>query len=641
MTGPSPLPALILVRNTVSHDARVLREASTLRGLGFRVLIAGVVSTSVQGSQVVDGTPIVRLDPGRSMRRPWRLWRRGRRPGEPTSSMAAAGSPLPGSRGGAPAAGRRLLLTSAYYLQGIRLVLQTRPALIHANDYNTMWIGVAGRLLCRSRLIYDCHELWPDRNGRPEWRPWLLACEWLFVRLADATITTSPGYAKAIARRYRVPAPVLVRNIPSASGALAGPAEPALGRDGLGIYVGGLMPGRGLEEAIRALALTDRIRLRLLGPGDRSYRNWLEELAEQLGVGNRVELAAAVGPEEVLPNVAEGDFGLMLIQPICLSYELTLPNKLFEYAAAGLPILASDLPVMAQTVNQAGLGYVVPPSDLDRIARAMQQLSDPAVNRLIRGRVSDFARHTNWERERTVLESVYGTDPSDEAARVKRTYDAYASDPAQRRRWSAESPGNAAIRAELVQSVYATAQDALLGSQRVLDAGCGTGWWLRTLEENPRITAELHGLDLLTARVAAAQEKAPRASISVGDVRSLPFAEGSFGVVSLFTVLSSLAGPADIRQALAEARRVLVPRGALLIWEPRVPNPLNRSTVLVTASLLEQALAGMDIQTARITLLPPLARRLGSATPWAYPRLARVSALCTHRLVCARAPAAG
>ena len=59
------------------------------------------------------------------------------------------------------------------------------------------------------------HELWPDRNGRPEWRPWLLACERLFVRLADATITTSPGYAELIARRYRVLPPVVVRNIPA------------------------------------------------------------------------------------------------------------------------------------------------------------------------------------------------------------------------------------------------------------------------------------------------------------------------------------------------------------------------------------------------------------------------------------------
>ena len=48
--------------------------------------------------------------------------------------------------------------------------------------------------------------------------------------------------------------------------------------------------------------------------------------------------------------------GLCLIQPICRSYELTLPNKLFEYACAGLPILASDLPVIAGSRARLGRG---------------------------------------------------------------------------------------------------------------------------------------------------------------------------------------------------------------------------------------------------------------------------------------------
>ena len=113
---------------------------------------------------------------------------------------------------------RRLAVTSAFYVQSIALTRENSPALVHANDYNTMWIGIVAKLLCGSRLVYDSHELWPDRNGRPEWRPWLLACEALFVRAADATITTSPGYAAAIASRYRVAPPIVVRNVPALTG---------------------------------------------------------------------------------------------------------------------------------------------------------------------------------------------------------------------------------------------------------------------------------------------------------------------------------------------------------------------------------------------------------------------------------------
>ena len=56
--------------------------------------------------------------------------------------------------------------------------------LVHCNDYNTMWVGVLARLWYgRTAVVYDSHELWPDRNLRPEPRWWLMLCEALFVRV--------------------------------------------------------------------------------------------------------------------------------------------------------------------------------------------------------------------------------------------------------------------------------------------------------------------------------------------------------------------------------------------------------------------------------------------------------------------------
>jgi glycosyltransferase involved in cell wall biosynthesis len=295
-----------------------------------------------------------------------------------------------------------------YYLEGIALVWRTAPALVHANDYNTMWIGIAAKLLCGSRVIYDCHELWPDRNGRPEWRPWLLACEALFVRVADATVTTSPGYAEAIAKRYRVRPPVLVRNIPrgwapapSRSAPRAGDAGPRT------IYVGGLMPGRGLEQAIQALAYVPDGRLRLLGPGAEGYIVTLLRCAEQEGVSAQVQFEAPVHPAGVQAAIAGADVGLMLIQPVCRSYELTLPNKLFEYAAAGVPILASDLPVIGPIIREQGLGEAVPPTDIEQIAAAIRRLAQPAINHEVRQRVRSFGQRETWQHEQLALERVY------------------------------------------------------------------------------------------------------------------------------------------------------------------------------------------------------------------------------------------
>ena len=93
-----------------------------------------------------------------------------------------------------------------------------RPALVHANDWNTMWCGLAIKLTCGARLVYDSHELWAERNGRWERRWWLLASEALFVRVADEVITASPGYADALGRRYRSGRATVVRNIPDVPG---------------------------------------------------------------------------------------------------------------------------------------------------------------------------------------------------------------------------------------------------------------------------------------------------------------------------------------------------------------------------------------------------------------------------------------
>ncbi len=401
-----PRTALILVRNTVSHDNRVLREVQTLWGAGFSVLVAGVVSTSAPERRTrVAGVDVIRLDPLSGLRRAGRA-RQAPRPG----AAGGAPQPLAGAhiRRRARRALTRVAATAGYYARGTALCWRMRPALVHANDYNTMWIALAAKLLCGSRIVYDCHELWPDRNGRPEWRPWLLACEMSFVRAADATITASPGYADAIARRYRVPRPAVIRNIPAVDGARArergaAPDEP------LAIYLGGVMPGRGLEEGIEALVRVPELRLRLVGPGRDTYRDSLLRLAERRGVASRVQLRPAVAPADVVAAIAPATFGLMLIQPVCRSYELTLPNKLFEYAAAGVPMLAADLEVIGRMVREHGLGEAVPPGDVAQIAAAMRRLIEPGRNHELRVSVRSFAQADPWEREREALAAVYET----------------------------------------------------------------------------------------------------------------------------------------------------------------------------------------------------------------------------------------
>jgi SAM-dependent methyltransferase len=198
------------------------------------------------------------------------------------------------------------------------------------------------------------------------------------------------------------------------------------------------------------------------------------------------------------------------------------------------------------------------------------------------------------------------------------------------RKWRADNPGNIAIRGEVAAAML----PLVPGDGELLDAGCGTGWWLERLLAAGVAPERLHGLELDPGRVAAARVRAPGSTVVEGDLRALPYADGRFAGVFLLTVLSSTEDP---RSAAAEAWRVLAPGGVLVVWEPRVPNPLNRRTRVVDRTLLREV-TGAEADGRTLTLVPALARRLGPLTAAWYPRLAALPPLRTHRLASLKRP---
>jgi ubiquinone/menaquinone biosynthesis C-methylase UbiE len=216
--------------------------------------------------------------------------------------------------------------------------------------------------------------------------------------------------------------------------------------------------------------------------------------------------------------------------------------------------------------------------------------------------------------------------------RTEEVYSRYSRDPRKQRAWAAGNPGNVAIRDELLAAVLELGNPQLRGAGDILDVGCGTGWLLRALADAGVAPARLHGVDAQESRVQAAREALPGATIEVGDARRLAFDESSCELVTMMTLLSSLPSREGIRAALAEGRRILAPGGLLLVYEPRVPNPFNRNTLLLRNADLEAAGITPHSQIS-LTVLPPLARRLRLGRRSHYARLAKLPPLRTHRLV--------
>jgi ubiquinone/menaquinone biosynthesis C-methylase UbiE len=228
-------------------------------------------------------------------------------------------------------------------------------------------------------------------------------------------------------------------------------------------------------------------------------------------------------------------------------------------------------------------------------------------------------------------------DADAEAARVGRIYDGYARSSRRRRAWAADSPGNRAIRAELLEAVLDEAHDELASGGKVLDIGCGTGFWLAKLHGAGIAASRLTGIDVLSERAEHARRRVPGATILHADARALPFQDDYFSIVLMFTLLSSLSTGKEARRAMDEARRVVQPGGLLLAYEPCLPSPWNRAAHRITARDFKHAGITPRRET-RLTLIPPIARRLGSKTEALYPLLAGIPGLRSHRLIAYRKP---
>ncbi|UFU07542.1 glycosyltransferase [Ruania halotolerans] len=459
--GHTPRVA-ILVYNDAHADARVLKTAATLRAAGCEVRILAVARERAGypegGETLPNGVQIVRLPEFQLARSApwlahayrWVLDRLRRVAGAEEPTAAASGpvsgafrSPSDGSTtpthptaapaepAGTPAPAAaakpvgalldlwlrtyRTVSLAIYWRAAIADGVAFAPDVIHANDGNTLYPAMRIARHTRARLVYDAHELWRHRNVRP--RPVAPHVEHLMERLgirrATSVITVSPSIAAWLHRTYRLPrTPALVRNIPAAA-PVPDPAQGLL-RERAGLdpqtpviaYGGRITTSRGIEETIDALAHLPEIHLVLLGYGEEDYLAVVRRRARAAGVEERVHMVGAVPSAEVATALADADLSVVYVRPACLSYEYSLPNKLFESIHAGLPIVAADLPDTKAVVLEYGVGEIFAvdggPAEL---AAAMQRvLADPQA---YRAAAREAAAALTWEGEAEVLLAEY------------------------------------------------------------------------------------------------------------------------------------------------------------------------------------------------------------------------------------------
>lgn len=372
----------LLVLNNFTNDARVHKEASTLAAAGHHVTVVALQEAGLFNQEEQSGYQIVRL---RLRTRPWR---------------------------------NRLVAPLVKYLEFVlRLWLFSRefPADVYqANDANTLPAAWLAARRTGAKLVYDAHELETGRNFGDNTfsdvyrRAWAWP-EKTFIRKADAVMTVNEAIASELETLYTIPHPAVVMNCPS----FQAPAVSNRLRDELGIppeakvvlYQGRIAAGRGVDVLFDAVQSLPGMVAVALGDGPllEKYRQRAKS-----GQWQGVYLPGKVPLADLPAYTASADLGLVLIQPACRSYELSLPNKLFEYIQAGIPVIGSDLPEIARVIREYGVGEVVKADDPQGLAAAIRQLiGDPDRYARAKANTRRAAQVFNWENEGKKLLALY------------------------------------------------------------------------------------------------------------------------------------------------------------------------------------------------------------------------------------------
>jgi glycosyltransferase involved in cell wall biosynthesis len=288
--------------------------------------------------------------------------------------------------------------------------VRKRPTLVHCHDVIALPAGWLVSIVVGSRLIYDAHELESKRNGQSALLGNLvLAVEnWCWRRIA-LLVSVSPSIIDWYRDNLGPKPSILVMNSPVLSLSATIPITREPGSAGyfhrlfgiqagtpVFIYVGIMMHGRGIEQVLEVFGRAGvRSHVVFMGYGDAVG---VEDHARRFA---NIHLHPAVPHDQVVEYVRHADCGLCLIEDVSLSDRLCLPNKLFEYAFAGIPVLASRLPEIERAVREFGLG-VCCENDAESIRQAVQAIERDGIS----PSTADLSE-LSWERQAERLRDAY------------------------------------------------------------------------------------------------------------------------------------------------------------------------------------------------------------------------------------------
>jgi glycosyltransferase involved in cell wall biosynthesis len=249
-----------------------------------------------------------------------------------------------------------------------------------SNDLDTLLPNYLVSRLKKNTLVYDTHELFcevPELQNRPFKKSVWKAIERRIFPKLTTVFTVNDSIASIYKDEYKVDIKV-VRNVPVLNHQTS-PVKRT--KKDLGIpehkkiillQGAGINVNRGAEEAVQAMQYLDDAILLIIGGGD--VIDLLKRLTRELSLDSKVMFIGKVPFQELSAYTQHADLGLTLDKSTNLNYKFSLPNKLFDYIHAGVPVLSSNLPEIKKIIDTYNIGACIEGHDPQEIAKKISTM---------------------------------------------------------------------------------------------------------------------------------------------------------------------------------------------------------------------------------------------------------------------------
>ncbi|RBO85737.1 glycosyltransferase family 4 protein [Marinomonas aquiplantarum] len=294
--------------------------------------------------------------------------------------------------------------------------LREKNSVVHAHDLTSLPIAFFISLFTMSKLVYDSHELWSESHHKKHPRVLIYLME-VFERCfggrCDAVISVSDGISEYLQSYLKVPDVVTIRNIPSYTQRgnydLFRSLLPISDDRKVFLYQGLISETRGVNVLFdAALKLSERNDVAFIFMGDGPFVSKMQDRLKEIKNKQSIFYLPPVSQDELLKYTISADVGIHAIRNTCKNHDLCLPNKIFEYISASLPVIVADLEEMSKLVNKYEIGLCFEDSNVDSLVECVKDLLNNS-NKMntLKFNVQELRKTLNWDNESKVLLDLY------------------------------------------------------------------------------------------------------------------------------------------------------------------------------------------------------------------------------------------